>query len=207
MISGGWGHPCPHQGIPWPGTSCSSTNYSNSEALPVELINFGAVENREQVELSWTTASEVDNELFIIEHSDNGEDFREIGTIEGAGTSVSFQNYSFTHEQPSVGINYYRLQQIDFNGEFEYSNLVSINIKYTGEIQVYPNPTRGEVNFKMSSGLNPTFEVYNQSGNLIQAEKNIGDINSFSLYGLPAGFYIFKFTTSHRTIFHRIYKR
>lgn len=207
LISGGWFHPCSNQNIPWPGPSCVSTNYTNiPEALPVELINFGAVENRDQVDLSWTTASEINNELFVIEHSNDGNEFREIGIIEGTGTTSSIQNYYFSHKQPSVGANYYRLKQVDYNGDFEYTNSIYIDIKYTGDIQVYPNPTNGLVNLKAPENVVTTVDIYNHSGTLMLSDKNIKDGNSISLDGLPVGWYILKFTTTQGVTVRRIHK-
>ena len=74
VISGGWGHPCTFQGIPHPGTTCLSTSYG-APPLPVELVDFKANKIGNHIELNWSTASEIDNDRFIIEHSNNGLDF------------------------------------------------------------------------------------------------------------------------------------
>jgi len=131
FISGDWGHPCTYQSIPvpYPGTPCLSTAYG-TPTLPVELINFEANKINGKVQLNWTTASENNNDQFIIEQSNDNLEYKEIGAVAGAGTSNTLNQYSFLHDQPFVGINYYRLKQLDLNGTFEYSNIISVRIKF-----------------------------------------------------------------------------
>ncbi len=112
--------------------------------LPVELVSFIAEELNGDVLLDWTTASEIDNDFFEIQRSENGKDFEAIGTVEGNGTVNELMNYDFTDTNPLFGVSYYRLRQVDFDGAFEYSRVVSVNV--TGEdnqisASVYPNPT------------------------------------------------------------------
>lgn len=98
--------------------------------LPVELIYFRAEPKKEQaqVELSWATASEKDNDYFTIERSKDGLRFHEIARIEGAGTHVGTLAYTHTDFTPLNGVAYYRLKQTDFDGKFSYSDLVRVNL-------------------------------------------------------------------------------
>lgn len=111
-------------------------------ALPVDLIEFTAeVVNNEEVYLDWQTASELNNDYFIVEHSIDGKEFTPVTHIDGKGTTSERQNYQFVHDEPFFGENYYRLKQVDFDGQFEYSRIVIAVIKMEEtKINVYPNP-------------------------------------------------------------------
>jgi len=95
--------------------------------LPIELINFDGFNNGDVNELYWSTASEINNDLFNIESSVNGFDWMLIGVVDGSGNSSQMLNYRFNHI-PTSSITYYRLKQIDFDGKYEYSNIISISI-------------------------------------------------------------------------------
>jgi hypothetical protein len=114
-------------------------------ALPIELYEFGGVSVDGNNELYWITASELDNDYFTVSHSHGSEAFEVIGTIDGAGTTVEEQNYRFIHVSPPRGVNYYRLTQVDYNGDSKEYYIISIkNIKDTsGDLfsKIYPNPS------------------------------------------------------------------
>jgi hypothetical protein len=102
------------------------------------------------VTVSWSTASEVNNDYFILEHSVNGTDWLIIKYVTGQGNSTTIVKYKLIHSAPSNGINYYRITQVDFDGVFETFNIlmcrVSSNIvkeikmyNYIGEEILKPN--------------------------------------------------------------------
>jgi hypothetical protein len=97
-----------------------------STTVPVELSRFDVKRQTKSTLLAWTTESESNNEAFHIEQSIDGKNFQTIGKIKGYGTSTMRQNYNFEHNTPSVGINYYRLKQVDFDGKTTYSPTRSI---------------------------------------------------------------------------------
>ncbi len=110
--------------------------------LPVELLSFrGDVLNNEAVLLKWQTAMELNNDYFIIEHSIDAVNYTPVGHITGVGTADELQSYRFEHNEPYFGENYYRLKQVNFDGAFEYSNIVTAIIKMEeAKVNVYPNP-------------------------------------------------------------------
>lgn len=113
-------------------------------SLPVELARFEAQPKENMVELAWTTSSELNNDFFEIEHSKDAINFIPVGKIRGNGTTSQTVNYEYMHRQPSAGVNYYRLKQVDYDGAFEYSKMVVVNLEdRTGTVSVYPNPTVG----------------------------------------------------------------
>lgn len=118
--------------------------------LPVELTNFSATTHDGKVNLDWTTASEINNDYFLVEKSNDGINFIGFQNVDGFGTSSDIHNYTITDANPYVGTTYYRLKQTDFDGKFEYSNIVTISLDNsdvkitTPAIQLFPNPSSGE---------------------------------------------------------------
>ncbi len=113
--------------------------YGPQSTIPIKLLSFGAKEDNGTVILSWETASENNNDFFEIERSENGKDFEAIGKIDAKGDSRDNVKYSFIDKMPINGTDYYRLKQVDFDGRYEYSNVVNIAISGK-ELSVFPNP-------------------------------------------------------------------
>ena len=113
--------------------------------VPVELSKFSGNNYFGSVTLEWTTKSETNNEYFSVMRSQNGKDFEVIGTVPGAGTSVSPMEYSFADATPNSGMNYYRLKQTDYDGNYSYSNIIRINnLTGNGMLNIFPNPVRNQ---------------------------------------------------------------
>ena len=97
--------------------------------LPVDYKNFTAKPIDKSVKLEWNTIKEVDNDRFEIERSLDGKIWSKIGTVDGNGFSSTTLKYLFMDDQPQKGLNYYRLKQVDFNGKYSYSEVISIALK------------------------------------------------------------------------------
>ncbi len=108
-----------------------------SNPLPVELLDFTAVLNKSKVDLKWSTATEINNDFFIVERSADGKNFSEVAHVQGAGNSNKVLHYSSIDENPLGGISYYRLNQNDFNGSVSYSKVVPVNESKTPELFTY----------------------------------------------------------------------
>jgi len=173
--------------------SLSCTNLTN-HLLPVDLISFGAEVDNKIVALNWSTATEVGNEGFKIEHSLDGETWREISSVNGNGTSEVTNTYEFIHEYPSSGMNYYRLKQVNFDGSFEYSEVVSVNFTFENEEigALYPNPSNsGEVTLNYISKGNGSLDVaiFDVTGKLVssQSYSTVNGINILTIDSSPLG--------------------
>ena len=119
--------------------------------LPVELISFDATIQEEEIVLSWTTASELNNDYFEIQRSENGKDFHMIGSMDGSGTTQQMTHYSFTDGSPVRGANYYRLKQYDLDGAFEYSApVVGFFDAEHKDLTVHPNPAIDQLHLSLS---------------------------------------------------------
>jgi len=116
--------------------------FGGGASLPIELIDFNGILNEERVELSWTTASEINNSYFIVEKSKDGVDWVEVRKVSGAGHSTSIIDYFEIDNDPLIGLSYYRLTQVDFDGKQETFNIIPIEnaIKGEGIMNIYPNP-------------------------------------------------------------------
>ncbi|MCG8309158.1 MAG: T9SS type A sorting domain-containing protein, partial [Cytophagales bacterium] len=194
-----------------------STDLSNP--LPVELVSFTGKEQNGIVKLTWETASELNNDYFVIEHSTDGSNFVEVGKEEGAGTTQEKQTYFFLHRRPVYPNNYYRLKQVDFDGAYEYSDIIVVRLnKVLNEVKeldfvLYPNPTSGNsVNIRLNSidHAQPlVIEVVNMNGTHIFTKRYdsidlYGDIELSFGYGATRGVYIVKLIQESGTTFRRL---
>ena len=122
--------------------------------IPVELLNFEVQLSKEAtVLLQWATASESASSHFEIQHlsSLNAKGvFEKIGIVPAAGNSLEHKHYNFLHETPANGLNYYRLKIVDSDSSFEFSPIRVIKVAANSEVKVFPNPTKGVVNFLTS---------------------------------------------------------
>jgi len=115
--------------------------YTPSTSLPVTLMSWDALQYKNKVKLVWTTASEENSKEFVIERMTTKEDFVEIGRIKGAGTSTSVHSYMSFDEHPTLGTNFYRLKQVDFNGKSAHTKIIAVRFTNPDEnMLVIPNP-------------------------------------------------------------------
>ncbi len=178
---------------------------SGGPYIPVELTSFSYELNGELISLKWSTASETNNQAFEIQKSLDNKSFNTIGRISGIGNSTAVNNYSFTDIPNTSGIIYYRLKQIDFNGEYSYSNVIEVyfnhQINYSLN-QNFPNPFNPSTSIKYSiaeEGL-VTIKVFNSLGceitSLINEIKSPGNYSiEFTGKDLPSGLYFYKIET------------
>lgn len=174
--------------------------YGNS-VTPVELTSFSATANDDNVVLSWITATETNNSGFDIQRSKDGE-FETIGFVEGNGTTTEPQVYSFIDEEVVTGKYKYRLKQIDFDGTFEYSNEVEIEITTPSIFsleQNYPNPFNPSTKIKYSlpQSSNVEIKIYDvlgkESATLVSEYKPAGSYEiQFDASLLPSGTYFYQ---------------
>lgn len=146
--------------------------YSITSILPVTLSHFEGFLQNEQVHLHWTTTSETNNQGFYIQRSSDGKSWQSIGFVAGQGTTISPSHYEYLDPQPQKSITYYRLQQMDFDGAVDYSNIVAIALEGSAKevaMQVYPNPTRGTLTLSMDNPSQQPLQmtIHNSLGQLV----------------------------------------
>jgi len=131
-----------------------------STIVPVDLIDFTAIKKRSSVELSWSTASEVNNQGFYVERSQNGKNWKTLGFVDGKGNTAALTAYTYTDTEPSFGLNYYRLKQQDFDGAIAWSPIRPV--EFIGDLRVFPNPVASSLTI-LGSG-DSSFEIINANG-------------------------------------------
>ncbi len=175
--SGNWSAPGSHVGaVSGPIVSRTGLSafgefgFGGSEgSLPVELLYFEARRAAGQsVGLDWATASELNNKGFEIEHSVDGRSFSYVHFLAGAGTSSLKQEYRFTHTQPAVGTNYYRLKQVDHDGNYDYSEVRAVQLS-DAPFKLYPTVSNNTITLELDRELSQegVVEVYDPSGKVV----------------------------------------
>lgn len=175
--------------------SFSVNNWTATGILPVELIEFKGFKESGNTKLIWTTETEINNDYFLVQKSSNGKDFINIGTVGGNGTTNITQSYSYIDETASTRVNYYRLQQFDYDGQYEYSKvIVVVDPMSSIDYSVYPNPANDNLNIGFSDIDNETYQVklVNNLGQVVLSEAVINSngksqLNQFG--NLKSGYY------------------
>jgi metallopeptidase family M12-like protein/type IX secretion system substrate protein len=187
--------------------STNNVSVTVDALVPVELIEFNGRLNQDKVLLSWRTATEINNDYFLIEKSVDGRNFEKLGTVKGDGNSVISQEYGLVDEHPIIGVNYYRLTQVDFDGNYEVFNKI-VAIEYLGvqNMVIQPNPVKGDqiqLIYQTNTEGDLKVDIYNVTGQLVQqldleadATRNVFDI---SLNNFSSGVYIIR-TAHHNNI-------
>jgi hypothetical protein len=140
----------------------------NIGALPVEFLSFDISHLSEGVLLEWETATELNNNHFTIERSVDLNNFIEVDTVGGSGTSSNVVNYRFVDKSNlPTNIYYYRLKQTDFNGNYDYSNIVFVSIVNDKVSHVHPTVSSGLFNVDVISYENLYIVVTNSQGEVV----------------------------------------
>ncbi len=158
--------------------------------LPVEWVRFDArVLPRNQVRLDWATGSEAGNAYFDVEYSPDGVHFSSIGKVDGLGND---SEYTFRHNGPQPGANYYRLKQTDAGGVgYSYSAIRAVNLDATPAVAVYPNPVAQGSSIEVAHPFESAdFVLYDASGKpVVQAA--CSGAPTIAMPRLQTGLYVF----------------
>ena len=165
---------------------------------PVNLVNFSVQKQNRANRLSWKTSQEVNSLKYVVEQSKDGSRFTTIGEVEAAGNSSTERTYSFTHNLPSKGYNYYRIKMVDRDNKAKYTPVRSVLNLGLNEINVTPNPVTNtmKLNINADKADVAAVVVTDVSGKTVYSQTYTvaaGD-NSIpvSTAGLNAGNYIIK---------------
>jgi hypothetical protein len=199
------------------GTTCllQSSNFKAltfTTLLPVELVAFKGEVVKGNHQLSWVTASETDNAGFEVQRAKDAQQWETLGFVKGYGTTLEKQHYQFLDRQPLEGINYYRLKQLDTDGAFEYSYIISLDKKTdkSDKLVVYPNPTSETITFELGGNdlQNYTFQLIDPIGRVIKVWNGLeGTTYSFSVEDLTNGFYTIIAKSKDKVMVQRFIKQ
>ncbi len=179
------------------------------EIVPVELTSFSANVSGSNVNLKWSTATETNNKGFYIERSADAKNFVAVGFVDGNGTTTRINSYSFADKNIAVGKYNYRLKQVDFDGTYEYSDIVEVKIGTPLNFRLqqnYPNPFNPstKIGYSLPETSFVTIKIYDILGNeiasLVEREVEAGNHSvNFSAGNLASGLYIYKLTAGDFT--------
>jgi hypothetical protein len=164
--------------------------------LPIELLSFTAKADDDVVLVDWQTATETNNDYFIIERSKDGITSERIGIVQGAGNSNKVLDYEFVDQNPYSGVSYYRLTQVDYDGQSETFDWVAVNREVENEasVNIYPNPlSSGSLNIQFDNYHGQTeIVIFDLSGRRVYRDmKQIDSAsqNFLLALNLPKGMY------------------
>ena len=161
--------------------------------LPVEFLRFEVARSGSASVLNWATATENNNDFFTLERSADGVHFEALAQIKGAGNSPVEHQYTYVDRKPLGGINYYRLQQTDFDGKTSNSNVVSVRFDdKAAALLLYPNPVKNDLTVVLPVSVG-VVTVMDTNGKVLFSQ-NVGNetakfSTSISLAGMSSGFY------------------
>jgi len=184
-----------------------------STVLPVELVSFEVLRQRDGVTLRWETASETNNAGFHIERSaGEGTSFETVGFVEGAGTTSVPRKYSFSNAQlPFTATRLvYRLRQVDFDGSFALSEAVEVDLRQIDRLALhapFPNPVHGDVTirYELPRSAEAQIDIYDTLGRRVRTlfsgrrEAGRGEL-TFRPQGLSGGTYFIRLQTRGRSL-------
>jgi len=182
-------------------TVCSSV----VGTLPVELMEFEAVQEVDEVYLQWTTATELNASHFIVERSLDGVTFEPLTTINCRGGEELMSTYSAIDTKPYYGTNFYRLKMVDRDDSFEYSPIEVAKFEVIPVVSLYPNPVSEFLNLEVGgeSDGEGTIEVFDRNGKLIYRgdvsfEGSNFQASSAELNVVSPGTYVIRIVIDHQ---------
>lgn len=155
--------------LDWTGSTASL----DCAVLPVELLSFEGRMLRKEVELTWSTASEINNDYFLVEKSTDAENFESIAYVKGAGNSNTLKSYISYDKKPVIGFNYYRLKQVDYDGKYEYSSIIPVKNDPSLVFSVSPIPAGDHMTiyFNSDKSGNLTIHILDTKGKTVSGKK------------------------------------
>ncbi len=167
--------------------------------LPVSWLSFTAALQNNTVQLKWSVSNEFNVNHYIVEHSTDGIHFKFISSMQIQDSNAQQKHYQWLHSMPAAGNNYYRIRQIDNDGQFSYSKIAAVKVVTEGDCTVTPNPSNDIVLVNCSSAIRYV-KCYNAQGTLVKQAIGSSTQQRISLKALPAGMYTFKVFTSENNV-------
>jgi hypothetical protein len=168
-----------------------------SNPLPITLVNFDGICDGSKVNLSWTTASESNNKMFVIEASNDAKTWSTVETVSGAGNSNTIRNYTLAVNSSYSNGSYYRLTQIDYNGDSETFDPIYVNCDKQGSnvLSIFPNPAYevSNLDIKAAEDMEIQLTVFSSTGQILMSQKTAlkkgNNIITLDIANLSPGMY------------------
>lgn len=166
-----------------PGGDCAS-----AMPLPVQLSHFNAEAKSGTTTISFTTATEVNNDYFTISRSADGKIFENIGEVDGSGNSHQEVHYEFVDEKPIAGISYYRIMQTDYDGQYSYSDVKSVRHNGWSNLSVTPSTTAGNL-YVTTDMDNYSINIFTAAGQPVKSFSSLSLDQNINIEELQPGVY------------------
>ena len=177
--------------------------------LPVDLLDF-KIENKEgKANLIWSTVSEINSKSFEILRSTDAKKWEKVGEVMAQGNSNTLSNYQYSdNEKLNGNYAYYKLKQIDMNGEFTFSNALLFEIENNIQTKIYPNPTADVLTFQFGNNVERNIKISNLMGEKIMRLPTISNrVFSVNIAELPKGFYFVEIESGGQVEVKKILKQ
>jgi len=158
--------------------------------LGIEIIDFYGEIISHDVLLSWETMTEMNNNYFTLQKSNDGQNWQILGQINGNGTSGEINYYSFTDEFPFAGNNYYRLSQTDFDGSTSLAGIVVVNFSSETTFEIFPNPTNDFVELYSTNFMDKEVKIYDSQGKILKNFLLEESLTKIDISQFPFGNYL-----------------
>ncbi|MFZ9241357.1 MAG: T9SS type A sorting domain-containing protein, partial [Chitinophagaceae bacterium] len=182
------------------GTFSPFTILESNAMLPVRWKGVAAEKKDKSVVIKWETLTEQITDKFIVQHSVNGKEWKNIGTVKAARNSILTKQYDMIHFMPVNGINYYRIQQIDLDGKYEFSIIVKLMINSTEiGMKILGNPvTNGRM--QVNAGVQEELKVFSLDGKPMKQLVLQEGTNEIDVTSWPKGIYLLKSSTEVKKV-------
>lgn len=185
-----------------------------SAILPVELTNLSGKTKRETINITWATATELNNSHFEIERSPDGRNYAPIGRVQGNGTVYNPIDYTFIDQQPIPGLNYYRLKQVDYDGAFEYFGPIAVDFKGGDQdrpIKIYPTVVTDQLSVEWDTEATGdlSLTILDMNGRVMQERmlEEKSRTTQVPVGALPRGAYLLRWSQGNRVSYERFMKQ
>ena len=156
-------------------------------SLPVDLLSFNANADGTSVDIDWIVESQINNDYYIIENSLDCYEWKEVNRVEGDGNCNTPKFYTLKDYSPHIGLSYYRLTQVDYDGKLETFYPVSVEVENekTIGLNIRPNPAIDYIELEMDYSLDPLInhnvQIFDMNGNRVYKKHFIGEIHDFQI--------------------------
>lgn len=181
---------------------------SGSVPIPVELMAFNARKEGTGARLDWMTASEKSNHGFVVEQMVNNR-FDSIGFVSGHGNSHIAHRYTFFAPELQRGYNYFRLRQVDLDGDVSYSPIrVVENLPSLASLIIAPNPVKDDLSVTFSaSGESARYRIFSLTGKVVNQGELEGSPARLDLSTLPQGIFVLEVESGREIVRKKLVKR
>ena len=194
------------------GNFSDTANFTTTSVLPVTFLNFDGTLINSTAKLTWSTATELNNSGFEVQKSSDGHSFAVIGFVKGSGNSSVVNTYNYTDAKVLSGDNYYRLRQVDIDGNFIYSSIIRLDFK-NFDWAVFGNPVTSNswVQLQIARTSNIVIQILSIDGRVIKTIDK-GNISEgtysvpLNLGNVPSGIYIIRLVADNQSFSKKIIK-